>query len=213
MYGALKATVATTTYSCRVGHNSITAHKLEHVVLSAVFSHVVQRTQRQAEQSEVIVPAAPTDFPEQQRLDDVSAKITELMDAYRSNILSGDLVFGQVAALENELRDLRKARDLHYAANYSPARSLTTSEEIWSEVGGGLFDLSDEDQALALAAELQGVVVKKGERGRAGWGVDALLGRLEFLWRDGTESQVASVSRTVAEDVSGFDEYHAQSPS
>lgn len=210
MYGAIKADQATTSYTCKNGgHNAITAHKLEWFVLSAVFTHVLERNQKEAESSGINAPSEPQEFPQQARLEEVTVKMTELMDAYNSGALSGDIVFAQVDRLDRERKEISQAREVFYASQEGPLHPLESSEEIWSLTGTSLFDLSDDDQALAVRRELEGVVVKKGKRGRAGWGADALLGRLEFLWRDGTGSQVATISRAVADGMGGLPDHSA----
>lgn len=41
-----------------------------------------------------------------------------------------------------------------------------------------------EEREMALRRELQSIFVKKGNRGRAGWGREAFLERVEIQWRD-----------------------------
>lgn len=48
----------------------------------------------------------------------------------------------------------------------------------------GEVDPDIEDKKLLLHNELEAVLVKPGQRGRAGWGREAFLKRVEIHWRD-----------------------------
>jgi site-specific DNA recombinase len=195
MYGALGKTPALTTYQCKTGHNAITAHKLETFTISAVFGHMRERAEREAEGKGLVVPADPLVFPDQKRLDEVSTKIPELLKAYNEGVLPSTIVFPEVSALEVEARALQRAKESFFAANVNTEKLMESSEDIWKSVSDLLISDDLDDQKTALSRELQGVVVKKGERGRAGWGTDSALARLEFMWADGSNPQKASISR------------------
>jgi site-specific DNA recombinase len=200
MYGAIKKDAATTTYTCKNGgHNSITAHKLEWLVQSAVLTHAIKRAEKEAEESGLHVPEEPKEFPDQVRLDRIAEKIVEVDALYRQDKISASKWMAQLGALEEEEKMLSQAREVFEAENASARRAVTSSEEIWSSVGDGFVSGSNDDKRLAIAQELTGVLVNKGLRGRAGWGNDALLSRLVFMWADGTEEQL-TVSRVVAEE-------------
>lgn len=54
--------------------------------------------------------AKPTPFAGDERLGQIGGQITELMSAYRSGVLSGAIVFGQIELLEAEQAELQSAR-------------------------------------------------------------------------------------------------------
>jgi len=46
------------------------------------------------------------------------------------------------------------------------------------------FDAEEQERKLLLASELKYVSVQPGQRGRAGWGEEAFLRRIELIWKD-----------------------------
>lgn len=184
MYGGIQKREDQSTYQCKHGHNGISAFKLESLVLSAVFTHARERAEREAEQGDAKRNIVPEEFPDADRLKEVSEMVTELMDAYNARTLPAAVVFPQVDRLEKERSELRSAQDRFLAAQVVANQQYESSEEIWADVAGGLFGLEPEDQTIAIQREIKEIVVSKGKRGRAGWGVDNLLNRLEVYWQD-----------------------------
>lgn len=199
LYGQIGATDALTTYTCKNrGHNVITAHKLEWITLSAVFTHMRERAEREAEGSPgITVESEVEEFPHEARLGEIGEKVSELMDAYNAGHLSGDIVFPQVDKLDRERKDLRIAREAFYATHENALLELESSEEVWATIGDDLFNQSPDDQRLVIQRELEAVVVRRGKRGRAGWGMDNLLARLSFEWKDGSTTPAPTVIRSI----------------
>ena len=65
--------------------------------------------------------------PDTRRLDEVTAKIAELMQAYRAGEMSGSLVFPSIKELETEQKTLRS----HVARHVRKAKKVTSAAEEW----------------------------------------------------------------------------------
>lgn len=196
MYGARNDVPALQTYQCKSnGHNAITADKLEWLVVSAVTSRLLKKAAAEAESEGLEVAVEPEEFPQEKRLGEIDQKISELMEAYRSGALDFELAIPNVDELNREKKSLQKQREDFLVAQAQRRMSVTSSEEIWSAAASELFEASDEEKARVIARELDAVVVKKGERGRAGWGTERLLERLSFEWRGENQTMVGRVAR------------------
>lgn len=187
MYGQL---TGTPTYSCKNGgHNAITAERLEQWVEAEVTSRIANRMQKRAEQGSADKSVEPEEWPKQNELADVTSRISELMEAYTDRQLSGDVVFAQVNRLEDKQKTLRNERERFYAQQIQPSTQYADFDEVMDWVLDNVASqTTDNDQKFNLKKrhikrEVDTVIVKKGERGRAGWGM-ATFDRIEILWNE-----------------------------
>lgn len=70
-------------------------------------------------------------FEDQARLDEVTAKISELISAYRTGVMSGSIVFPSIKQLEDEQRDLQAQAAKHVRMK----RKVTTAADEWDHIG------------------------------------------------------------------------------
>ncbi|MGO2140851.1 MAG: recombinase family protein [Leucobacter sp.] len=114
LYGQLPSGSKTrATYACRKGHLSISAGILEQQVLGETINHIYTASEDRKQRGNAadLVEPASTDPAQVRRVDEISAKITELMDAYRAGILPAAIVFGEVDTLYEERAELQAMID------------------------------------------------------------------------------------------------------
>lgn len=197
MYGILSGAG---TYGCKQGHNSITASNLENHVRTQLALRIIERNERAAKASGLKAPGQKLDWPDEEKLALVSRNIDELMEAFKAGQLQGSIVFPQVVELENERSALRSDRDRFYAEQTLREEEFRSSQEIWDHAAAQALllppvrydedgehpveDPNEADKKLLLQRELETIVVKKGQRGRAGWGREAFLERVDLIWRE-----------------------------
>lgn len=109
-------------YRCHTGHLSITAPKVEHYVRTATFVHL-------SECGGGVALEQAKDWVGEARLTEVGSKIQELMDAYNSGRVSGDILLPQVEKLDAERKTLNKERDSHYREQLAE-KAPTLVEEL-----------------------------------------------------------------------------------
>lgn len=196
MYGQLSGTPS---YSCKAGrgHNAITAEKLENHVTTQIAFRVMNRLKGD---TPAPVDATPPVWPHEDALVSLDKQIEELMDAYKAQALPGEVVFPQVKDLSDKRSALRSERDEFYASRAEPEDVYSTEQGIIEAVARDfvvLPDIRHDEQGnehhepdaeaaakkLAMAQELDYVIVRKGKRGREGWGREAFLERVELVWR------------------------------
>ena len=117
----------------------------------------------------------PIDAPEekpfegQTRLDELSAKIAELMSAYRSGELSGSVVFPSIKELEDEQHALQAQ-----AAKYvRMKRKITTAADEWDHIGL-------ERQQAILDEIFEAIVIMPASKPKGGKYEEA---RVKPVWR------------------------------
>jgi site-specific DNA recombinase len=171
MYGQLGRVEAETTYTCKnFGNSAITASRLETHVVMAFHNRVLNlvfEAEKRGEGTPVRAERTLKDWEHESRLADISKRISELLAAHKSGELSPEIVFPQVAKLDQERRDLRLQREKFYAAQAAPPRA--TAFEGWD----GIQDFMNAQQSIAwdalenvLRQELVNVVVRKGIKGK-----------------------------------------------
>ncbi|SMX90664.1 Site-specific DNA recombinase [Brevibacterium iodinum ATCC 49514] len=186
MYGQLGKT---RTYTCKPGkgHNVITADTLESEVQWEVINHYVDR--RTQGRDKDAAPQQDEEWPKQNELDAANAKIEELMTAYHSNELPSSVAFPMIDTQEQIRQQLRKERDDFLAQRAEPKTPLdleTWYDKFLLEEMAAIVPNEEPDsfdrKTLAMRQVVETVIVKKGLRGRAGWG-DAGAKRIEIVWR------------------------------
>lgn len=191
------------TYACKSGDVSISALKLENVVQSALLSRMNTRMHEIAERAGLRDSLAPVEWDQAEKLEQVSAQIVEITEAYKSQTLPGTVFIPLAQELEAERAELRKAREEFYASQALEENELTNSFEIWNKLGADVLlapeiqydaegnefrqvDEKREEKLLLMRNEIERVIVKKGLRGRANRDYDAFLERLEFHFKEQT---------------------------
>ncbi len=183
LYGRFNDNPSKDVYACGGGDNhlAITAQKLESFVEMEVITYVINRAiyGSQSEESET---ATPQEWPDEERLQNINEQIETLMEAFKNEQLSGDVVFPEVDALDKERRNLRLERDLFYANFLKAPKPIGTGEEV--------FDLfketatrSFEERQLLLAQELDQVVILPGKRGGGSHKDETYYGRIKLGWK------------------------------
>ncbi|WP_327313347.1 recombinase family protein [Streptomyces sp. NBC_01235] len=81
--------------------------------------------------SQPIDAVEDTPFEGQARLDEVTAKIAELMTAYRTGAMSGSIVFPSIKELEDEQKVLQGQAAKHVRMK----RKVTTAADEWDDIG------------------------------------------------------------------------------
>ncbi|GAA1326572.1 recombinase family protein [Leucobacter albus] len=168
-------------YSCNSGktanHLAINAKRLEDHVSREVFEYLSALTFRGfTEQS-----LEPKTWAREQELEEISERISELMDAHASKILTSEVVFPQIQKLEDQRNELRRERRDFHANNAQPK---THMEAVWTSAlplatSNSLF----EDQQIAIRAEVETVIIAKATRGYASRTDEAFLKRIEIVWK------------------------------
>ncbi|HEV2343156.1 MAG TPA: recombinase family protein [Actinocrinis sp.] len=111
------------TYNCRsqdsggCGLTAISGPRLEEQITCLVLAYLDQP----------IEAAEPEVAPGTARLDEVTAKIAELMTAYRAGDMSGSIVFPSIKELEDEQKKLRS----QVAQQVRKAKHVTSAAEEW----------------------------------------------------------------------------------
>lgn len=141
VYGQLPTgTRGRATYSCKEGHVGISAGLLEQYLIRVS----ILRTYRALETGTAkatVKPRKAEDWQGNDRLTRVSEKITELMDAYNADQLSGEIAVAQVDKLGDERRTLQRELD-EFLTEETPPTSLlrSTSEALeWLQSIQGQF--------------------------------------------------------------------------
>jgi hypothetical protein len=120
----------------------------------------------------------------QERLDTVTSKIAELMEQYRTEQLSGSIVFPQVKQLEDEQRQLQANRGQYTRTT----KKATTIPGEWPD-----WDM-DERRAV-IQSVLEAVVIKPG--GQGGWGYRPE--RVVPVWSEEPSRSVPTAQASTAE--------------
>lgn len=183
MYGAAAQASRPAMYVCKngSGHVAIVQDKLEWIVVTEFYAHLLNRMIRgEAQRTEVVEREA---WSGEYRLAEVSGKIDELMDAFNSGRLSGSIVFAQVEKLEVERNILHADRERHMARTVEIPRSIRSGEDMAAVVHEGEHRDFAERQ-LDLRAEIDGIFVSKGKRGIAAQGKNAVQDRIEIVWKN-----------------------------
>lgn len=165
--------------SSGTGHVSIDAGKLETVMLLELYAHLINRQMKQ-DSAIQIQPAQP--WEGQERLAAVTKQIEELLSAFRSELLSGEIVFPQIQSLERERDELRRERDLFLSAQASPERQIKTGEDISSFMHEA-DSLPWERKQAVLRQELETVVIQKGVRGVRSRDKEVFRSRVRIVWK------------------------------
>ena len=183
----LQAYERTHTYACnseRSSHLGISARRLEEYIELEVQTYLAnKRIFGVPESPEPVIQ----DFPKQERLEDISRKIDELMEAYNTERLSGEIVFAQVDRLDQERKELRAERDAFYARQPRVAHADMTHEQRVGFATDKLIEgLSEtfEDRQLTLRQEIDSIVIAPGIRGNAGKSDEAFQKRITIIWRE-----------------------------
>lgn len=174
------------TYACKRSHVSINAERLEWYVFSQLYFRLLNRLESEVEESAAIsvAPSEPEPWEGEERLSEITTRIEELMEAFTSGKLSGEIVFPQVDKLDLERRKLRREQDELHITRAEPEFKFQTSEEIWDYFGKSIFELSEDEKILILRQELETVIINKGERG---WGArtrEAFEKRFTIVWKE-----------------------------
>ena len=168
------------TYFCSGGgHVAIDAERLEFHVLAELYAHLANRALRghTAEQ-----PAERKEWAGQGRLTAVLTQIDQLMAAFNASQLSGEVVFPQIAKLEQERDDLRQQRVEFYAEDAQPARQVENAEDVIAFVKDVDGMTWPEKQAV-LRQETETIVVQKGVRGVASRSKEVFAKRVNIVWK------------------------------
>lgn len=169
-------------YSCSSteNHLAIVARRLEEHVEYEVMTYALNRAIYGATAEEA--DDEPDQWPGEARLESINEQIQKLMDAFKNEQLSGDVVFPEVDALDKERRTLRHERETFYAERLSQPRRVGTAEEVWDFAQNKLTQ-PFEDRQLMLTQELEQVVVMPGLRGGGSSQADAFNSRIKLVWR------------------------------
>lgn len=100
---------------------SISGNQLDKQITALVLAYL----------SQPIEPEEDTPFAGQARLDEITGKIAELMQAYRDGSLSGSIVFPSIKELEEEQKVLQRQAAQHVKKQ----RKTTTAAEEWDHIG------------------------------------------------------------------------------
>ncbi|MEV8545633.1 recombinase family protein [Streptomyces sp. NPDC051572] len=115
------------TYSCQsvdaggCARVAISGPKLDKQITALVLAYLNQPIEAVEEKP----------FEGQARLDEVAAKIAELMSAYRAGGLSGSVVFPMIKDLEDEQKVLQSQAAKHVRIK----RKVTTAADEWDDIG------------------------------------------------------------------------------
>ncbi len=115
------------TYSCQsvdaggCARVAISGPKLDKQITALVLAYLNQPIEEIEEKP----------FEGQARLDEVTAKIAELMTAYRTGAMSGSIVFATIKELENEQKVLQFQAVKHVRMK----RKVTTAADEWDHIG------------------------------------------------------------------------------
>jgi site-specific DNA recombinase len=127
--------------------------------------------------SRPVHPVEDKPFEGQARLEAVTAKIVELMQAYRDGTMSGSLVFPSIKELEDEQKLLQRQ-----AAKYQRSRQkITTAAEEWPHIGL-------ERQQAILDMLFEAIVIMPARSGGKPGVYDRE--RVNVIWRDITPDQI-----------------------
>lgn len=205
MYGALKRGDYPSTYQCKPGRSHVAIHaaKLEGIVYSQLVFRFMDKMQGDVENNVEKPPVLPEVWPGEDRLAEVSNKITEVMDAYNAGTLPGPIVFAEADRLHAERSELQRERDRYLAEKAVPVLEVSSSDETVTSVFEMLFGIDPvtgkrneptmEQKALLLRSEIDRVVIAKGERGRASQNAQNFMDRIRIEWHeDRTELPKAS---------------------
>ncbi|MFF5363150.1 recombinase family protein [Streptomyces scabiei] len=115
------------TYACQsvdaggCARVAISGPKLDNQLTALVLAYLNQPIDAAEEKS----------FDGQARLDEVTAKIAELMTAYRTGAMSGSIVFPSIKDLEDEQKVLQAQAAKHVRMK----RKVTTAADEWDDIG------------------------------------------------------------------------------
>ncbi|EKX63106.1 resolvase, N-terminal domain protein [Streptomyces ipomoeae 91-03] len=115
------------TYSCQsvdaggCARVAISGPKLDKQITTLVLAYL----------SQPIDAVEEKPFEGQSRLDEVTAKIAELMTAYRTGAMSGSIVFPSIKELEDEQKLLQSQAAKHVRTK----RKVTTAADEWDHIG------------------------------------------------------------------------------
>ncbi|WP_182481182.1 recombinase family protein [Nocardioides immobilis] len=169
MYGS--TTPAGHAYTCRKDNGGAGSHNVSVAGVptdEAVSAVVVARLQ--GEDLATSTGDASPEFGQSERLEEIPAKIAELMGEYNAGRLSGAVVFPQVAKLESEQADLTVERDRFIAATSVPDMHHVDID--------GFPMLNTDRQRLIIEQVLEAVVIAPSRKG-APWDPD----RITYVWR------------------------------
>lgn len=113
-------------YGCKRGHVGISAGLLEQHLIQETVKRALRALETGAN-TEQAQPRQPADWPDYNRLNAATEKISELMEAYRASQLPANIAFAQVDELEEKRRQLQKALDAFLAEDAAPPSVLRRS--------------------------------------------------------------------------------------
>lgn len=203
MYGALANSSRPSTYTCSKGsgHNAISADKLEWYVEGQVVHHIVRRAEEMAYHGGFSAEKAEVVWQGQERYDILNRKMAELWEAYHADALTITEVTAQQARMRDELAALEDDRRGFLEAHAKPSGEFSNSFQVWQHAVGDWPNKPLSERALLIRHELEYVYVKKGQKGRAGWGAESFEKRLEFVWKDSPQGDFGPVeASTLAVD-------------
>jgi len=169
-------------YSCNGAENhlAIVARRLEQHVEYEVMAYALNRAAYGVETE--VVSAPPDQWPGEERLQSINEQIQSLMDAFKNEQLSGDVVFPEVDELDKQRRTLRHERETFYAEQLAQPRRISTTEEV-REFVLNKATLPFEERQLMLTQELEHVVVMPGRRGGGSARADEFNSRIKLVWK------------------------------
>lgn len=157
-------------YACRppttsgggCGRNAITGSKLDSLVTELVLRRLAGRT-ASIDESAVYAPVS--------EIEDKTARIEELMAAYREGVMPASLVFDNVRTLTQELAELRR----HQATILRQAKTTSSADAIqsWDQ-------MTVDEQRQVLTEELVAVAIKRASKRGNQFDVT----RIEPVWRE-----------------------------
>jgi len=182
LYGQRMEPEEHSTYGCNSGdtknHIGISARKLEALVSEEVFEYLVAKLYRGVQDA----PVNNEPWQGEAELEALDRRITELMEAHSSGMLSGEVVFPQIQKLETERSALRKQRDEYYLTQKAaPANRV---ESIWTSTAAlNTKNSLLEDKQLAIRSEVETVVIGKAQRGPGSRSGEAFRKRVQIVWK------------------------------
>lgn len=166
LYGALGVKETGNAYTCtgEKSHLGINALLIEEYLEKVVFRYLIDK----ATYGVPTVEETPTvEWDGETRLQEISAKVDELMVAYNESLLDSRIVFPEVQKLNRERDTLEKARGEFNAEQRPQANSVQNFEDAVAWVTA-THERTFEERRQALLNEIDFVIIGKGKSGHGG---------------------------------------------